>query len=295
MSPVSHDSQMGVVRNVRALRTRIAAWRAKGLAVGFVPTMGALHEGHISLVKTACNLADRAVASIFVNPRQFAAHEDLATYPRNEAADLERLQAAGCHLAYLPSPEEMYPPGFETSVTPGPLGRALEGEARPHFFGGVATVVCKLFNQVRPDIAVFGEKDYQQLLVVRQMVRDLDMPVEIVGAPIVREPDGLAMSSRNAYLSVDERKIAGRLNGALRAAAERLAQGAPVAEAMEEARAALREAGFDGIDYVETRAAADLSPLEPGPLAPGARARVLAAVRIGRTRLIDNWPAERKS
>lgn len=284
---------MGVARTLKALRARVDGWRSTGLTVGFVPTMGALHKGHLSLVRHAAKLSDRVVASIFVNPRQFAAHEDLATYPRNEGADLEMLASAGCHLAWAPPAEEMYPPGYQTSVSVGEIANGLESESRPHFFGGVATVVCKLLNQVRPTVAVFGEKDYQQLLVVKRMVKDLDMGVQIVGGETVREPDGLAMSSRNAYLSEDERRIAGKLNGVLSNLAEKLEAGAPVEAAMAEGRALLEAAGFDRIDYLETRMAAGLESVGLGPLKAGAPARVLAAVVVGRTRLIDNWPVER--
>lgn len=293
MSPVGPDSQLGVARSIRALRARVDAWRTAGLSIGFVPTMGALHKGHVSLVRQAGMLCDRVVASIFVNPKQFAAHEDLATYPRDEAADLEALSAAGCHLAWCPTAEEMYPEGFQTAVSPGPIADGLEGEARPHFFGGVATVVCKLLNQVRPTLAVFGEKDYQQLLVIRRMASDLDMPVQIVAGPTVREADGLAMSSRNAYLSPEDRRIAGRLNSVLAELAARLEAGADIGPSMDEGRALLGAAGFSHVDYLETRSAADLSALGRGPLEIGAPARILAAAVVGKTRLIDNWPVER--
>ncbi|MEE2691888.1 MAG: pantoate--beta-alanine ligase [Pseudomonadota bacterium] len=293
MSPIGPDSQLGVARTLKALRARVDGWRSTGLTVGFVPTMGALHKGHISLVRHAAKLSDRVVASIFINPKQFAAHEDLATYPRNEAADLEMLAAAGCHLAWCPSPEEMYPAGYQTAVSVEAVAAGLESDSRPHFFGGVATVVCKLLNQVRPTVAVFGEKDYQQLLVIKRMVKDLDMPVQIVGGETVRESDGLAMSSRNAYLNPQERKIAAKLNEVLAALAEKLEAGAPVDETMIEGRTLLGAAGFDRIDYLETRSAADLESVGLGPLKIGAPARVLAAVVVGRTRLIDNWPVAR--
>lgn len=293
MSPVGPDSQLGVARSIRALRARVDGWRNAGLSIGFVPTMGALHKGHISLIRQAGMLCDRVVASIFVNPTQFAAHEDLAAYPRDEAADLEALSAAGCHLAWCPTAEEMYPGGFQTAVSLGPVAEGLESAARPHFFGGVATVVCKLLNQVRPTLAVFGEKDYQQLLVIRRMVADLDMGVQIVAGQTVREADGLAMSSRNAYLSPEERRIAGRLNAVLAELAAKLEAGADIGPAMDEGRALLGAAGFSRVDYLETRAAADLSALGRGPLKAGAPARLLAAAVVGKTRLIDNWPVER--
>ncbi|MGE0407767.1 MAG: pantoate--beta-alanine ligase [Amphiplicatus sp.] len=279
---------MGVVTTVRALRARLDAWRAARLSIGFAPTMGALHDGHLSLVKQARSLADRTIVSIFVNPKQFAAHEDLASYPRDEARDLELLRAAGCHLAYCPAPEEMYPEGFQTAVTVEKLSAGLCGVSRPHFFGGVATVVLKLLNQCAPDVAVFGEKDFQQLRVIQQMARDLDLKTKIVGAPILREADGLALSSRNAYLAPEERRVAGRLNGVIADVAAALAKGAPVAAALEEGRAALGAAGFNSIDYLEIRSEAELSPLGPGPVGK-TPARVFVAVTLGRTRLIDNW------
>ena len=293
MSPTGPDSQLGVARSIRALRARVDGWRSAGKSVAFVPTMGALHKGHISLVRQAGRLADMVVASIFVNPKQFAPHEDLSTYPRTEAADLEMLAAAGCHLAYCPTAEEIYPNGFQTEVTVAGVAAGLESAARPHFFGGVATVVLKLLNQVRPNIAVFGEKDYQQLLVVRRMARDLDLGIEIIGGETVREADGLAMSSRNAYLSADERVVAGRLNVILKSVAEKIAAGAPIGEAMREGRDRLAAAGFSRIDYLETRLATDLSPLTEGPLPVAAEARILAAAAVGRTRLLDNWPVAR--
>jgi pantoate--beta-alanine ligase len=293
MSPVSADSQIGVVRTIKALRARVDAWRTAGETIGFVPTMGALHEGHLSLVRKAGKLSDRTLASIFVNPAQFAPHEDFSSYPRTEAADLEKLQGAGCVLAYAPGPEQMYPPGFQTSIRVEGLSQGLCGASRPHFFGGVATVVCKLLNQVRPTIAVFGEKDFQQLQVIRRMVRDLDIPVEIVGGPIVREPDGLAMSSRNAYLSAAERATAGRLNRVIAEMATALAGGAAVGKAIAEGRAALESAGVDRVDYLEVRAENDLAPLTEGPIDLAAPARVFAAIIVGKTRLIDNWPIRR--
>ncbi|NWG93572.1 MAG: pantoate--beta-alanine ligase [Parvularculaceae bacterium] len=284
------DSQIGVVRSVKALRARVDGWRAAGETVGLVPTMGALHEGHLSLVRRSNSLARRTVASIFVNPRQFAPHEDFGSYPRQEAHDLELLQKAGCHLAYIPPPEEMYPDGFQTSIAVSEIAQGLCGGSRPHFFGGVATVVCKLINQARPDIAVFGEKDYQQLLVIRRMVKDLNMPVDIIGAPIVREADGLAMSSRNAYLSSEERAIAGRLNAVLADMAAKLSAGAEVAATIDDGRAAINAAGFAALDYLEVRSADLLEPMGPGAITRPSR--VFAAVIVGKTRLIDNWPAE---
>lgn len=288
MPPAPVDSQMGVARSLKALRARVDAWRSAGHSVGFAPTMGALHDGHLSLVRLSNALADRTIVSIFVNPKQFAPHEDFAAYPRQEGSDLDLLQKAGCHLAYLPAPEEMYPPGHQTSVAVGEVSQGLCGASRPHFFGGVATVVCKLLNQVRPSIAVFGEKDYQQLLVIRRMVRDLNMGIDIVGAPIMRESDGLAMSSRNAYLTAEERVVAGALNAIIARAAAAIGAGADVSPTLAEAADALVAAGFDRVDYLEARGAEHLEPLGPGPTDKAGR--VLAAVILGRTRLIDNWP-----
>ncbi len=290
MTAAAVDSQIGVVRTLKALRARIDAWRTAGQSVGLVPTMGALHEGHLSLIRRSNGLVDKTVASIFVNPAQFAPHEDFGAYPRQEAQDLELLQKAGCHLAYIPAREEMYPAGFQTAISVSEISQGLCGASRPHFFGGVSTVVCKLLNQVRPDIAVFGEKDYQQLLVIRRMVRDLNMPVDIIGAPIVRESDGLAMSSRNAYLSADERIVAGKLNNVLAEMSKHLATGAEVEVVIADARQALSAAGFDRIDYLEVRSADTLAPQGPGAILTPSR--IFAALIIGRTRLIDNWPVE---
>lgn len=251
-----------------------------------VPTMGALHEGHLSLVRLAKQRADRVVASIFVNPTQFAPHEDFDAYPRAEERDAGLLASAGCDLLYAPTASEMYPAGFSTSVSVASVSKPLDGAARPHHFGGVATVVTKLLTQCAPDIAIFGEKDYQQLLVIKRLARDLDLPVEILGGPTARDHDGLALSSRNAYLSADERRIAGALPVALKGAAEALAAGETVAEAENRAIAQLHAAGFDKVDYVEVRDGENLSRLGPGPAGPGAR--VFVAAWLGKTRLIDN-------
>lgn len=290
MPTAAVDSQIGIVRTVKSLRARVDAWRAQGERVGFVPTMGALHAGHLSLIRRSAGLADRTVASIFVNPTQFAPTEDFGAYPRQEARDVELLQNAGCHLAYAPAHEEMYPSGFQTAISVSEISQGLCGASRPHFFGGVTTVVCKLLNQVRPDYAVFGEKDYQQLLVIRRMVKDLNMPVEIVGAPIVRESDGLAMSSRNAYLDAQERATAGRLNKVIADIAASLENGGGVDAAIKNGRDELTKAGFTRIDYLEVRSADNLAPQGPGPITTPSR--VFAAVIIGKTRLIDNWPVE---
>jgi pantoate--beta-alanine ligase len=278
--------QLPVVRTVAELRARTRAWRASGERVGLVPTMGALHEGHLSLVRRAKESAGKVVASVFVNPTQFAAGEDFEAYPRDEARDAELLASAGCDLLYAPAVEVIYPEGFSTTVTVSGVSAELEGAARPTHFAGVATVVTKLLIQAEADVAVFGEKDYQQLLVIRRLARDLDIPTEIVGTATVREQDGLALSSRNAYLSQDERVLAGRLNVILADMARALADGAAADKAEASAREALEAAGITSIDYIEARGSDDLRRLGPGPLSEPAR--VLAAVRIGRTRLIDN-------
>ena len=275
-----------VVRTIAALRETISGWKRQGFTVGFVPTMGALHEGHLALVQEAVRRADRVVASVFVNPTQFAPHEDLGTYPRQEARDAELLAGAGCALMYAPAVEEMYPPDASTTISVGAPAEGLEGDFRPQMFGGVALVVAKLFNQVQPDVAVFGEKDFQQLAVIRRLVRDLDIPVEIVGLPTIRDGHGLALSSRNAYLSPAELETARKLNGVLAEAAAKAAGGAPLAEVEREAADALLAAGFDKVDYVAVRRAADLAAFESGTAE--VPARVLAAAWLGRTRLIDN-------
>ena len=256
--------------------------------MGFVPTMGALHEGHLSLVRLALSRADRVVASIFVNPTQFGPNEDLAAYPRDEAGDAGKLAGAGCHLLFAPSAAEMYPPGAATVVTVSGVSEPLDGQARPGHFAGVATVVAKLLNQARPDVAVFGEKDFQQLQVIRRMAADLDLGVEILGAPTARAADGLALSSRNAYLTAEERQRAPELAAALAEAVLALRSGAPVERVEAEAVARIQAAGFGPVDYVEVRDAGDLSRLGPGPMPGGRPGRILAAARLGRARLIDN-------
>ena len=208
-------SGIPVIRAIADLRAQVRAWRGRGDSVALIPTMGALHEGHLQLVRLARARAKRAVVSIFVNPTQFAPHEDFDRYPRDEAGDLAKLAGVGCDVVWGPTLKVMYAEGFATRIVPAGAAEGLESDFRPHFFGGVATVCCKLFTQVLPDIAVFGEKDYQQLMVVTQMVRDLDLPLEIVGAPTVREADGLAMSSRNAYLSAEERRAAPTMHRAI--------------------------------------------------------------------------------
>ena len=275
-----------VARSITDLRAVVGDWKRQGLRVALVPTMGALHEGHLTLVREAGRRADRVIASNFVNPTQFAAHEDLGRYPRQQEEDARLLAGAGCHLMFAPSVEEMYPEGFATSIAVAGPALGLEGEARPQMFGGVALVVTKLFNQVQPDVAVFGEKDYQQLMVVRRFVRDLDLPIEIVGSPTERDGWGLALSSRNAYLSEEELAIARRLNGVLAEAGARASTGEPVAAVEAAAADALLGAGFATVDYVAIRRADDLQPF--GEDIVDAPARILAAAWLGKTRLIDN-------
>jgi pantoate--beta-alanine ligase len=248
--------------------------------------MGALHEGHLSLVRLAKQHAARTVASVFVNPTQFGPNEDFDAYPRSEARDAELLASVGCDLIYAPAVEAMYPPGFSTTVAVGGVSEPLDGAARPGHFTGVATVVTKLLLQSQADAAVFGEKDYQQLQVIRRLVRDLDIPVEVVGAPTARAEDGLALSSRNAYLTAPERQAAPELHRALAAAVEALRAGRPVAEVEAQVARRITASGFSRVDYVEVRDPADLSRLGPGPIAgPG---RILAAAVLGKARLIDN-------
>jgi pantoate--beta-alanine ligase len=276
-------STLSTVRTVNDLRDQASAWRKAGERVALVPTMGALHEGHLSLVALAKSKADRAVVSIFVNPIQFGPREDFSRYPRDEAGDLAKLGKAGADLVFAPDTEEMYPQGFSTQVKVSDLTEDLCGAARPNHFDGVATVVAKLLLQCAPDLAIFGEKDYQQLLVIKRLVRDLNIPVEIVGAPIVREPDGLALSSRNAYLSPSERKAAPLLHQTIADVAADLANGRGCDDAVVAARFKLDAAGFR-VDYVAVRDPDTLKPLS-GPVK---RARVLAAAYLGKTRLIDN-------
>lgn len=274
---------IAIARTVSDLRGQVAAWKSQGLTVGLVPTMGALHAGHLSLVETLKAQADKIIVSIFVNPTQFAAHEDLDTYPRTEQEDCIKLTAAKADLAYIPSPQEMYPEGFGSTLHIDGPSQGLESVARPHFFDGVAIVVQKLFQQSQADIAIFGEKDYQQLLVIKKMVRDLDTPIKIIAGPIIREDDGLAMSSRNAKLSPQDRIIAGRLNGILRQLAE---SDLPHAEAEEAARAALLASGFTAVDYATIRDADTLL----APTAHTSARRALVVARIGDIRLLDNMP-----
>lgn len=278
-------SRPPVARTIPGLRGAIAGFRSAGETVALVPTMGALHDGHLSLVRRAKRKADRVVVSIFVNPAQFAPHEDLASYPRHFRKDIAALARHGTDLVWAPPVEVMYPEGFATRIVPqGVAGVGLEDAFRPHFFAGVATVVTKLLTQCMPDAAFFGEKDYQQLQVVAQLARDLNLPVKIIGAPIVREKDGLALSSRNVYLSAQERAVAPTLHRVLKDCAGKIRKGRPVQEALAQGRKAIAQAGF-ALDYLEARHAETLQPIatrRDGPL------RLLVAATIGKTRLIDN-------
>lgn len=275
---------ISIVRTVAELRKTVAAWRAEGLKVAVVPTMGALHEGHLSLVRAALERADRVIVTLFVNPRQFNSAADLAAYPRTENEDAAKLAPLGAHILYVPDGVEMYPEGFATTISVAGVSEGLCGAFRPGHFDGVATVVAKLFLQTGADFALFGEKDFQQLQVVRRLARDLDIPIEIVACPTVREADGLAMSSRNVRLSQEERRLAPRLPDILFAAGERLTAGEPVQDVLAEARQALLAAGYGKVEYLELRAEEDLAPLA----AADRPARLLVAAWLGETRLIDN-------
>jgi pantoate--beta-alanine ligase len=277
-----------VARTLPALHRAIEKLRARGAKVAIVPTMGALHDGHLTLVRTAKRRGLKVVVSIFVNPTQFAPHEDFASYPRTMNVDLEKLAVEAADLVWAPSAAVMYPEGFVTQVVPeGPATAGLEDRFRPHFFTGVTTVVSKLFNQCRPDFAMFGEKDYQQLKVVTRMAADLDMRVRVIGVPTVREKDGLALSSRNVYLSAEERGAAPILRQTMKDVAQGLRAGVELGAALAKGRSAITDAGF-AIDYLEARHAETLLPvasLQDGPM------RLLVAAKIGRTRLIDNMRA----
>ena len=276
---------LNTATTVADLRAHLFEWRDAGHRIGLVPTMGALHEGHLALVRQALETADRVVVSVFVNPAQFAQGEDFDSYPRTLEEDAAKLARTGAQLIYAPTRRQMYPDGFSTEVRMGGPAIGLESAARLHFFHGVALVVAKLLNQVRPDIAVFGEKDYQQLLVIRRLAADLDLAVEILAGPTEREADGLALSSRNAYLSAEERRRASQLNVILSDLAKALGQGASTALSVADALAKAERA-FDAVDYVTVRHAETLAELPEGPIKDPAR--VLAAVKLGTTRLIDN-------
>lgn len=280
-----------IIRQLSGLRERTKLIRESGGTIALVPTMGALHEGHMALVELAKRQADHVFVSLFVNPRQFGPNEDFEKYPRSEDADAARLADAGVTALWMPSVSEIYPEGFSTSVVVDGLDNVLCGAARPGHFEGVATIVAKLFNQVRPDIAVFGEKDWQQLVIIRRMVRDLDMEVELVGMPILRDTDGLALSSRNAYLSAAERKAALALPQSLQQAVAEIEGGADIATALAAAKERLLSAGFGSVDYVALVDAGSLEPLET----LDREARLLGAARIGATRLIDNFAVRPKN
>ncbi|HKY83164.1 MAG TPA: pantoate--beta-alanine ligase [Sphingobium sp.] len=275
---------MQTLRDLASLRTAVDALKRDGKPLALVPTMGALHDGHMALVEEARRHAGHVIVSIFVNPRQFGANEDLSSYPRREAKDAQILAAAGVDILWAPDVDVMYPAGYSTTISLSGVTDGLDGAARPGHFDGVATVVTKLFNQVQPDVALFGEKDYQQLAVIRQMVSDLDLRVEIIGVPTQRDEDGLALSSRNAYLTEEERKDALALPRALGEAARQMEKGATVDAAIAKAIAMLAAHGFDPIDYV---ALCDAVTLEPMAVLDRP-ARLLGAAKLGRTRLIDN-------
>lgn len=286
---------MQTVSTAEALAKALAGLKSGGKTLALVPTMGALHDGHMALVRTARSHADCVAVSIFVNPRQFGANEDLDAYPRQLARDEAMLREAGVDVLWAPVPEAMYPAGYATNVSVRGLDAALCGADRPGHFDGVATVVLKLFNQFQPDFAVFGEKDWQQLTIIRHMARDLDLPHPraraIIGVPTVREPDGLAMSSRNRYLTDTERQSAAQLSRAMRVAIAAIGNGAPVSAALATFAGTVLDAGFARIDYAEVRDAETLEPAGERP-APGRAHRLFVAAQIGRARLIDNMALE---
>ena len=275
---------MQTIRTLSALRAATAPWRKAGERIALVPTMGALHDGHMTLVREAKRIADHVIVSIFVNPKQFGPNEDLDAYPRREAADAALLAGEGIGLLWAPDVSVMYPDGFASTISVAGLDAHLCGAARPGHFDGVATVVAKLFNQVAPHVALFGEKDWQQLAIIRRMASDLDFDLDIVGVPTVREADGLALSSRNAYLTDDQRAAASALPAALAQAAATIVDGRDVATALETAKAAILAGGFASIDYLELRDGANLESC--ATLCEGVR--LFVAARIGTTRLIDN-------
>lgn len=273
-----------IVRTLAELRATVAAWRRQGAKIAVVPTMGALHEGHLSLVRAALVQAERVIVTLFVNPKQFNSAADLAAYPRTEDSDAAKLSPLGAHMLYAPNAEEIYPDGFATNVSVAGVSDGLCGAFRPGHFDGVATVVAKLFLQTQADLAFFGEKDFQQVHVVKRMAKDLDIPIEIVPCATVRETDGLAMSSRNVRLSAEDRATAPKLVQALRAAAIRLRAGQAAEPVLRDATKAIEAAGFARVEYLELRAAADLKPLTRADMP----ARLLVAAWLGDVRLIDN-------
>jgi pantoate--beta-alanine ligase len=279
---------VALARTIKDMREQVASWRTAGERIGLVPTMGALHAGHLSLIDVArAKGATKIIVSIFVNPTQFGPGEDFDAYPRTEATDAEKL-GASADLIFAPNGAEMYPDGFGTTVSVSGVTNTLEGEARPTHFDGVATVVSKLLLAALPDCAVFGEKDYQQLLTIRRMVTDLTIPVDVLGGPILREPDGLAMSSRNVYLTETEREAAGQLNVILRETAEAISAGADIKTLTAEAEAKLLGLGFNTIDYLTVRDTVTLAPIENLTT----EARILVAAKIGQPRLLDNMPVK---
>ncbi len=273
-----------IIRRLDELRAQVAAWKGAGESVAVVPTMGALHAGHLSLVKAAAADCDRVIVTIFVNPKQFNNPDDLASYPRTEEDDARKLADYRVDLIYAPDADQVYRPGFSTNVSVSGVSEGLCGAHRPGHFDGVATVVTKLFLQTQADKAFFGEKDYQQLQVVKRLVTDLDIPIEVVGCPTVRDADGLALSSRNLLLSAEQRLIAPAIHAALTEARDAIRAGADVAGALEAARRRILDAGFDSVEYLELRDAGDLHPLEVADRP----ARLLAAAVLGKIRLIDN-------
>ncbi|MBX3595947.1 MAG: pantoate--beta-alanine ligase [Rhizobiaceae bacterium] len=273
-----------IVRTLKELRVTVANWRSHHAKVAVVPTMGALHEGHLSLVRAAFEKADRVIVTLFVNPKQFNSAADLAAYPRTELSDAAKLAPLGVHMLYAPDASEIYPDGFSSNVSVTGVSEGLCGAFRPGHFDGVATVVAKLFLQTGADLALFGEKDFQQLHVVRRMARDLDIPIEIIGCPTVRESDGLALSSRNVRLTAQERALAPRLYEILSSTAERITGGSGVQSALDTARSDILAAGFQSVEYLEYRTESDLLPLS----IPDREGRLLVAAWLGQTRLIDN-------
>lgn len=277
---------MRTLETISDLRLFVAGYRKSGKSVAFVPTMGALHDGHMELVRQGLARADICIPYIFVNPAQFAPNEDFASYPRVLESDLEKLRLAKASAVYVPSGQEIYPEGFATAISVSGVSSPLEGEFRPHFFSGVATVVAKMLLQCLPDIALFGEKDYQQLQVIRRMTADLDIPVEIIGVPTVRDENGLALSSRNAYLDDAQYAVAVKLNTILRDMGHAILRGKEIGTAERDAHDALLQAGFERVDYITARHAGTLAVAGEGER----DVRLLAAVWLGRARLIDNMP-----